>query len=43
MVSTKDRAEVSSDFKATVSIPVFDQPERGGVGLNLTGADTVII
>jgi SNF2 family DNA or RNA helicase len=41
--STTDRASVVSRFQNTPSIPVFlISLKAGGVGLNLTGADTVI-
>ena len=41
--STSDRAEVVERFQKTESIPVFlISLKAGGVGLNLTGADTVI-
>ena len=41
--STKDRAAVVERFQKTASIPVFlISLKAGGVGLNLTGADTVI-
>ncbi len=41
--STKDRGEVVSRFQSNESIPVFlISLKAGGVGLNLTGADTVI-
>ena len=41
--STKDRAAVVEKFQNTPAIPVFlISLKAGGVGLNLTGADTVI-
>ncbi len=41
--STKDRGEVVSRFQSNERIPVFlISLKAGGVGLNLTGADTVI-
>ncbi len=41
--STTDRADVVQRFQSTPSIPVFlISLKAGGVGLNLTGADTVI-
>ncbi len=41
--STNNRGEVVQKFQADVSIPVFlISLKAGGVGLNLTGADTVI-
>jgi SNF2 family DNA or RNA helicase len=41
--STKDRAAVVQQFQGNRSIPVFlISLKAGGVGLNLTGADTVI-
>ena len=41
--STSNRAEVVSRFQSTATIPVFlISLKAGGVGLNLTGADTVI-
>jgi superfamily II DNA or RNA helicase len=41
--ATRDRAEVVRRFQETDSIPVFlISLKAGGVGLNLTGADTVI-
>ncbi len=41
--STKDRAAVVERFQNTPTIPVFlISLKAGGVGLNLTGADTVI-
>ncbi len=41
--STKDRGEVVSRFQSNEKIPVFlISLKAGGVGLNLTGADTVI-
>jgi len=41
--STKDRAQVVEKFQDDPSIPVFlISLKAGGVGLNLTGADTVI-
>ncbi|MDB6121338.1 MAG: hypothetical protein JWQ71_331 [Pedosphaera sp.] len=41
--STKDRAQVVDKFQRDASIPVFlISLKAGGVGLNLTGADTVI-
>lgn len=41
--STKDRAAVVEKFQAGENIPVFlISLKAGGVGLNLTGADTVI-
>ena len=41
--STKDRAAVVEKFQNTPTIPVFlISLKAGGVGLNLTGADTVI-
>jgi SNF2 family DNA or RNA helicase len=41
--ATKDRAEVVSRFQGDAGIPVFlISLKAGGVGLNLTGADTVI-
>jgi superfamily II DNA or RNA helicase len=41
--STKDRAGVVERFQSNVTIPVFlISLKAGGVGLNLTGADTVI-
>ena len=41
--STSNRAEVVSRFQTTGTIPVFlISLKAGGVGLNLTGADTVI-
>lgn len=41
--STTDRAAVVERFQTNVSIPVFlISLKAGGVGLNLTGADTVI-
>ncbi|MBC8095390.1 MAG: DEAD/DEAH box helicase, partial [Akkermansiaceae bacterium] len=41
--STSNRAEVVSRFQTTATIPVFlISLKAGGVGLNLTGADTVI-
>src|SRR6185295_5701794 len=41
--STTDRAGVVNRFQATPEIPVFlISLKAGGVGLNLTGADTVI-
>jgi len=41
--STTNRAEVVSRFQSDASIPVFlISLKAGGVGLNLTGADTVI-
>jgi len=41
--STKDRAEVVDRFQGNRSLPVFlISLKAGGVGLNLTGADTVI-
>ena len=42
--STTDRAVVVERFQANASIPVFlISLKAGGVGLNLTGADTVIL
>lgn len=41
--STINRAEVVQEFQSNASIPVFlISLKAGGVGLNLTGADTVI-
>ena len=41
--STKDRAQVVGKFQGDAGIPVFlISLKAGGVGLNLTGADTVI-
>jgi superfamily II DNA or RNA helicase len=41
--STTDRAAVVARFQRTASVPVFlISLKAGGVGLNLTGADTVI-
>jgi len=41
--STKDRARVVDQFQRDVAVPVFlISLKAGGVGLNLTGADTVI-
>ncbi|MHC1770073.1 MAG: SNF2-related protein [Verrucomicrobiia bacterium] len=41
--STTNRAEVVQEFQSNASIPVFlISLKAGGVGLNLTGADTVI-
>jgi SNF2 family DNA or RNA helicase len=41
--STKNRGEVVSKFQTNAAIPVFlISLKAGGVGLNLTGADTVI-
>jgi SNF2 family DNA or RNA helicase len=41
--STRDRAEVVARFQGSADIPVFlVSLKAGGVGLNLTGADTVI-
>jgi superfamily II DNA or RNA helicase len=41
--STKDRGAVVNRFQSTETIPVFlISLKAGGVGLNLTGADTVI-
>jgi len=41
--STRDRAAVVEKFQSTLFIPVFlISLKAGGVGLNLTGADTVI-
>ncbi|MEO7298091.1 MAG: DEAD/DEAH box helicase, partial [Verrucomicrobiota bacterium] len=41
--STKDRGEVVARFQSSENIPVFlISLKAGGVGLNLTGADTVI-
>jgi SNF2 family DNA or RNA helicase len=41
--ATKDRAAVVERFQRTATIPVFlISLKAGGVGLNLTGADTVI-
>jgi SNF2 family DNA or RNA helicase len=41
--STTDRAKVVEKFQSTPAIPVFlISLKAGGVGLNLTGADTVI-
>lgn len=41
--STTDRAEVVERFQKTPAVPVFlISLKAGGVGLNLTGADTVI-
>jgi superfamily II DNA or RNA helicase len=41
--STRDRAQVVEKFQGDPSIPVFlISLKAGGVGLNLTGADTVI-
>ena len=41
--STKDRGEVVARFQSSPRIPVFlISLKAGGVGLNLTGADTVI-
>ena len=41
--STTDRAQVVERFQSTPTIPVFlISLKAGGVGLNLTGADTVI-
>jgi SNF2 family DNA or RNA helicase len=41
--STTDRAKVVEKFQATTTIPVFlISLKAGGVGLNLTGADTVV-
>jgi SNF2 family DNA or RNA helicase len=41
--STKDRARVVERFQSNATIPVFlISLKAGGVGLNLTGADTVI-
>ncbi len=41
--STRNRAEVVATFQRDASIPVFlISLKAGGVGLNLTGADTVI-
>jgi superfamily II DNA or RNA helicase len=41
--ATKDRAAVVGQFQGDASIPVFlISLKAGGVGLNLTGADTVI-
>jgi superfamily II DNA or RNA helicase len=41
--STKDRAQVVEKFQGDPAIPVFlISLKAGGVGLNLTGADTVI-
>ena len=40
--STKDRAQVVEKFQRDAAIPVFlISLKAGGVGLNLTGADTV--
>ena len=41
--STTDRAKVVEKFQSTATIPVFlISLKAGGVGLNLTGADTVV-
>jgi SNF2 family DNA or RNA helicase len=41
--STKDRAQVVEKFQSDPAIPVFlISLKAGGVGLNLTGADTVV-
>jgi superfamily II DNA or RNA helicase len=41
--ATRDRAEVVQQFQTATSVPVFlISLKAGGVGLNLTGADTVI-
>jgi SNF2 family DNA or RNA helicase len=41
--ATKDRAEVVGRFQGDAAVPVFlISLKAGGVGLNLTGADTVI-
>jgi superfamily II DNA or RNA helicase len=41
--STKDRAQVVEQFQGDAAIPVFlISLKAGGVGLNLTGADTVV-
>ena len=41
--STTDRAKVVERFQSTATIPVFlISLKAGGVGLNLTGADTVV-
>jgi len=41
--STPDRAKVVNEFQSNPAIPVFlISLKAGGVGLNLTGADTVI-
>jgi superfamily II DNA or RNA helicase len=41
--STTDRAKVVEKFQTTATIPVFlISLKAGGVGLNLTGADTVV-
>ena len=41
--STTDRAKVVEKFQTTAAIPVFlISLKAGGVGLNLTGADTVV-
>ncbi len=41
--STTDRAKVVEKFQASTTIPVFlISLKAGGVGLNLTGADTVV-
>jgi SNF2 family DNA or RNA helicase len=41
--STKDRAQVVEKFQGDAAIPVFlISLKAGGVGLNLTGADTVV-
>jgi SNF2 family DNA or RNA helicase len=41
--ATRDRAEVVQRFQSESAIPVFlISLKAGGVGLNLTGADTVI-
>jgi superfamily II DNA or RNA helicase len=41
--STTDRAKVVEKFQSTTTIPVFlISLKAGGVGLNLTGADTVV-
>ena len=41
--ATTDRAKVVEKFQATTTIPVFlISLKAGGVGLNLTGADTVV-
>jgi len=41
--ATKDRAKVVEEFQSDPAIPVFlISLKAGGVGLNLTGADTVV-
>jgi SNF2 family DNA or RNA helicase len=41
--STRDRAQVVQQFQSDPAIPVFlISLKAGGVGLNLTGADTVV-